>query len=857
MKPPVYELTLEEAIELYRNWRLSFFPLVHGEKRPLAKLLPEGSWKPYQERHPTEEEVNRWLEHAKREPINLAIVCGKVSEGLVVIDFESEEAFKDFIGKVERLEGDLKYAISNTWIVKTGRGYHVYLKLPYGPEVRTKPKLREGVDVKGEGGYVVAPPSLHPSGATYTFIINDPKNTIPQPISEADWIRLLKILSGEEAALKVAPTGRRLDESLILRIVEALRPAYREGFRDLIVFYLAGWLRKAGVDHESARKVVELLAEGDEERESRLYVVDRTYGLRGHPPSEEEMKGKTGLQEVLEEAVGEGKALEILRFLEEALGVSSPYRDAVFEILDYDKQLYALANLRKGLMVTARRTESGFKYKDRVAAVAPVEVIVYEDPLGGGRKFKVRYEGETLQRGLLVGPAKIHDHIVTLKAEGLVERAKLIEDVLTAILNAFIKKGRAKVVHEIDKPGFFYIDGEIKLLNHEFKSYGREEKVAALQLLDELAYWYGFESEERCVVDRYVAVLKWGVKAPFHYAFKQMKPGRWLPNIYLHGPTGVSKTTLGKIVLKMWGLPELRFTKGGSSIDTVPRLGEVLSQTTFPILIIEPHGAFRNEDVREVIKSATESLVARGRFYHGVYQEIPALAPLIVTSNKPLPPDDALRRRFDPILRFYRSEQVPREVAMRFENKVLPRLDLLAPIGPMVWELVREDYSLIEKPLEILELLYESVKMKPPAWIYIDYKPPSEEELEEMLIEDVRAYMVSAVNEASTKHIKRIFVDRDVKEASEATLEDRVKAVAVNNFLPWLYYKGGRYIITAALIEELRRKNIEVDSLKSLADIMKWRYDTVKIGGRPVRGIIVDEEDFHNFLSSRVEEMEH
>ena len=48
--------------------------------------------------------------------------------------------------------------------------------------------------------------------------------------------------------------------------------------------YLSGWLRKANIAYDSAKRIVELLAENDEERDKRLYVLDRTFGLRGNPP---------------------------------------------------------------------------------------------------------------------------------------------------------------------------------------------------------------------------------------------------------------------------------------------------------------------------------------------------------------------------------------------------------------------------------------------------------------------------------------------------------------------------------------------------------------------------------------------
>jgi hypothetical protein len=47
-----------------------------------------------------------------------------------------------------------------------GGGLHVYLKYSGGP---IPAKLAAGIDLKGEGGYVVAPPSLHGSGRRYEF----------------------------------------------------------------------------------------------------------------------------------------------------------------------------------------------------------------------------------------------------------------------------------------------------------------------------------------------------------------------------------------------------------------------------------------------------------------------------------------------------------------------------------------------------------------------------------------------------------------------------------------------------------------------------------------------------------------
>lgn len=82
--------------------------------------------------------------------------------GLVVVDIDPRNG-----GSLEQLRTLLGGEIPKTVTVITGGGgYHLY----YGDDGQAHPgKLANGIDIKGRGGYVVAPPSIHASGKRYEF----------------------------------------------------------------------------------------------------------------------------------------------------------------------------------------------------------------------------------------------------------------------------------------------------------------------------------------------------------------------------------------------------------------------------------------------------------------------------------------------------------------------------------------------------------------------------------------------------------------------------------------------------------------------------------------------------------------
>jgi hypothetical protein len=135
---------------LSNDW--SIIPLLPRDKRP---AIP---WAGYQRTRATEEEADAWFLTGTA---NLGIVTGSISD-LTVLDCDSPEA----ITLAESL------GLPPTWTVQTGKGRHYYFRYQSGSRNFQKRDDLPGIDLRSEGGYVVAPPSIHPNGHAYAWLVN-------------------------------------------------------------------------------------------------------------------------------------------------------------------------------------------------------------------------------------------------------------------------------------------------------------------------------------------------------------------------------------------------------------------------------------------------------------------------------------------------------------------------------------------------------------------------------------------------------------------------------------------------------------------------------------------------------------
>lgn len=144
---------------------------------PLTGKRPTLAWDEFKTARPSAMRVGFWLRSGKMK--NIGLVCGSVSCGLVVIDVDSRAACAEFESAFPALLDTL------TIISGSGRGKHYYF---YADDVPAN-AWRDGVELRSDGAYVVAPPSVHPeSGQPYTVERPFDVKRLPNLESVRRWI---------------------------------------------------------------------------------------------------------------------------------------------------------------------------------------------------------------------------------------------------------------------------------------------------------------------------------------------------------------------------------------------------------------------------------------------------------------------------------------------------------------------------------------------------------------------------------------------------------------------------------------------------------------------------------------------
>jgi len=154
-----------QAALTYRKWGWSVVACEPRGKKPIV------AWKEFQNRLAEPDEIREWFRI--RPDANLAVITGAISN-LIVLDVDSEQGFEEIHAR-----GGMDW----TPCVMTSKGMHFYFSHP-GHEIRNFAKKIPGLDLRGDGGYVLAPPSVHPDGPRYTWQELQPRiDGLPQSLT--------------------------------------------------------------------------------------------------------------------------------------------------------------------------------------------------------------------------------------------------------------------------------------------------------------------------------------------------------------------------------------------------------------------------------------------------------------------------------------------------------------------------------------------------------------------------------------------------------------------------------------------------------------------------------------------------
>jgi len=185
---------------------------VGPDKRPVLQRWPERA-----SADPTV--IRNW--HTSYPDCNWGLVTGSRSS-VFVLDVDAGKHGEESLAALEREHGELP---ATTQVRTGGGGRHLYFAYPRDRVIRnTAGTLGDGLDTRGDDGFVVLPPSGHPSGGVYAWVAA-PWDT--PPAKAPDWL-IMRLRGDPDQGIPEGPIP--------------------EGERNQRLTQMAGYLRRRGLD---------------------------------------------------------------------------------------------------------------------------------------------------------------------------------------------------------------------------------------------------------------------------------------------------------------------------------------------------------------------------------------------------------------------------------------------------------------------------------------------------------------------------------------------------------------------------------------------------------------------------------
>ena len=261
---------LSAALEYAEKFNFSVIPVRPSDKKPFIK------WSEFQTRRATSDEIRElWR---KFPTAMIGIVTGEVSE-IFVIDCDTLDGYR----AIQKLIPDaLVFPVART----PRGGWHLYFIFPAGSKLTIGAGVIPGVDFRGNGGYIIAPPSVNGTGSAYSW-------------AEGLSIDDVELPSLPRAIERVLKNNNEYYKERYKTADSDTARMFVEGRRDNDLFHVANVLTKGGMPAAEIVQVLENLIISWGEKPDKKWIDEKIESAKTR-----NIKREISVTQTIEEWVG-------------------------------------------------------------------------------------------------------------------------------------------------------------------------------------------------------------------------------------------------------------------------------------------------------------------------------------------------------------------------------------------------------------------------------------------------------------------------------------------------------------------------------------------------------------------------
>lgn len=485
----------------------------------------------------------------------------------------------------------------------------------------------------------------------------------------------------------------------------------------------------------------------------------------------------------------------------------------------------------------------------------PEKVVIHRSPIEHvvkrvGEKYTIHFIGAEKSGCRIIKHKTVSEIITELKESNNVMADFSTDVALSMILKEFERKELVEENTDMDLVGFF-LDNKKNLIasNIDIIQPNKEDILDALNCLEQLTKYF----EGR--LDLLSSVIKWTMQAPLCFVLK-MNGLSFLKWLVLWGITTASKSSLGLIMLAIDDHHnDSSFIKGQGSIDSIARLGDLISTTTFPKMVNEVD--LTSDQMRYIVehmKTAIDSIILRDKFTNSKNRSttsIPELCPLFLTSNSSPPYYNSgfMRRIIDRCFPNAETHKSSDPIAKEFSEFLLNNLHRLKLLGQFRnWHVMTtmNNQSIQDKELgfNLIVKAYEYAGICMPEWFNLKL---SENQLEESLSDgsvDVKSAFEAHITNSFDRFLPIWRIENpELKGVKlEKSTTDRLAKLLDSNRLPDIKRNmTNNIMIYKGILAELYRLGVTKDqlpNLRALSDYMSAEYTRDRHGYYVVKATV-------------------